>query len=62
MAILKKKIIKCYINKLCHFENTTTSQAEDDYIKIKRQLNNISTGMIIQSFFELNKKLKCAKL
>ena len=51
MATWKEKVIKCYTNKLCHFGNTTTSRAEGGHAKIKRQLNNTSTGMIIQSSF-----------
>lgn len=42
----KQKLIKYYINKLCHFRNTTTSQVERNYAKIKRQLNNILNAMI----------------
>ena len=51
MATWKEKVIKCYTNKLCHFGNTITSQAERGYTKIKRQLNNTSTDMIIRFFF-----------
>lgn len=35
LTIWKKKVFKCYTNKLCHFGNTTTSQAENEYAKIK---------------------------
>ena len=62
MTTWKEKVIKCYINKLCHFGNTTTSQAEGGLTKIKCQLNNISTSIIIQSSFQLSKELKYAKL
>ncbi len=51
MATWKEKVIKCYTNKLYHFRNTTTSQAEEGHAKTKYQLNNISIDMIVRSSF-----------
>ncbi len=51
MATWKEKVIKYYTNNLYYFGNTTTSRAEEGYAKIKRQLNNTSTGMIIKFSF-----------
>lgn len=51
MATWKEKVIKCYTNKLCYFGNTTTSRAERGHAKIKRQLDNTLTGMIVRPFF-----------
>lgn len=42
----KDKVIKCYTNTLCHFGNITTSRAKGGHAKIKRQLNNTSTGRL----------------
>lgn len=39
--------MKYYINKLYHIKNITTFQVDGDYTKIKHQLNNISTDIII---------------
>lgn len=43
----KEKVLKCYTNDFPHFRNTTTSHTEGGHAKIKRQLNNTSTDMII---------------
>ena len=41
-----EKVLKYCTNDLIHFGNTTTSRAEGGHSRIKRQLNNASTGMI----------------
>lgn len=43
----KKKVLNCYTNNFIHFGNITTLRAENGYAKIKYQLNNTSTDMII---------------
>ena len=41
-----EQVLKCYTNDLTHFGNTTTLRVEGGHAKIKRQLNNTSTGKI----------------
>lgn len=46
----KKKVLQYYITNLTYFGNTIILHADRRHAKIKRQLNNISTGKIIMPF------------
>ena len=52
-------MLKYCTNDLMHFGNTTTLHTEGGHSRIKRQLNNILTGMIalILCFFQTNNEL-----
>lgn len=41
--LYKKKIVKCFIDKIQHFGNTATSRTESSHAKLKAELKS-STG------------------